>query len=162
MIEWQVPEPEVPDWQARRVAAIRRDEYSPFEDQKHLFLVGDLRRPNPHPFVRDSRIEWILCFYQPGDDGIPHWHTEVTEYETVLEGQIGYFEAATGETNWFQRGDFSIIPAGVCVKRIVPEHARTVAVKVPSSDERVVCSGCPRECRFRIHPYIGDCETKCE
>ncbi len=143
----------------RQIGIIRREEYSPFEDQKHLFLVGDLQRPNPHPFIRDTRMEWILCFYEPGDNGIPHWHRDITEYETVIEGQIGYFEAATGETNWLQAGDFTVVPAGVCVTRIVRERTRTIAVKVPSSAERVVCSGCPRECQWRISPYLGDREN---
>jgi len=143
----------------RHVEIIRREEYSPFEDRKHLFLVGDLQLPNPHRFIRDERLEWIFCVYEPGDDGIPHWHANVTEYETVLEGEIGYFEAATGETNWFRAGDFSAIPAGVCVKRIVRERARTVAVKIPSDNRRVVCSCCPRKCAWRISPYLGDCEN---
>ncbi len=143
----------------RNVEIIRREEYSASEDRKHLFLVGDLKLPNPHPFVRDPRLEWILCVYEPGDDGIPHWHRQVTEYEIVTEGEIGYFEAATGETNWFRAGDFSVIPAGVCVRRIVRQRARTVAVKVPSNPERVVCSGCPRECAFRLSPYLGDREN---
>ena len=143
----------------KRVAIIRRDEYSPFENQKHLFLTGDLQLPNPHAFIRDARLEWILCFYEAGDNGVPHWHPEVTEYETVLEGEIGYFEAATGETNWFRSGDFSAIPAGVCVTRIVRERSRTVAVKVPSNGERVVCTGCPRECAWRISPYLGKAQN---
>lgn len=141
---------------ADRIKVIRRDDYSPFTDQKHLFLTGDLQRPNPHSFIRDPRLEWIFCFYEAGDDGVPHWHKDVTEYETVLEGEIGYFEAATGETNWFRTGDFSAIPAGVCVTRIVRERSRTIAVKVPSSGERVVCTGCTRECAFRISPYVGE------
>ena len=139
-----------------RVAIIRREEYLPFTGQKHLFLTGDLQRPNPNPFFRDARIEWIHCFYEPGDDGIPHWHETVTEYEVVLEGEIGYFEPATGETTWFRAGDFSAIPAGVCVKRIVRERSRTVAVKVPSASERVVCSCCPRACTRRLSPYLSD------
>lgn len=142
----------------QRVASIRREEYAPFEDQKHLFLTGDLQRPNAHAFFRDARLEWILCFYQPGDDGVPHWHQEVTEYETVLEGEIGYFEIATGETNWFREGDFIVVPTGVCVKRIVRAHARTAAIKVPSSGEKTICSGCKRECIWRVSPYQGDSE----
>ena len=142
-----------------RVAVIRREEYLPFTGQKHLFLAGDLRQPNPHPFIRDTRLEWILCFYEPGDDGIPHWHTGITEYETVIDGEIGYFEAATGDTTWFRAGDFSAIPAGVCVKRIVRAPSRTIAVKVPSGAERVVCSGCPRECPWRLNPYLGNPEN---
>jgi hypothetical protein len=136
-----------------RIGVIRRDEYLPFAGQKHVFLVGDLKRPNPNPFIRETRLEWIFCFYDAGDDGVPHWHREVTEYETVLEGEIGYFEAATGETTWLRMGDFTTVPAGVCVKRIVKERARTVATKVPSLSERVVCADCPRDCSARIAPY---------
>ncbi len=143
----------------RQIAAIRREEYAASTGEKHLFLAGDLQRPNSHPFFRDSRLEWIQCFYEPGDDGIPHWHRDVTEYEMVLEGEIGYFDAGTGQTSWFRPGDFSLIPAGVCVKRIVRQRSRTIAVKVPSRGERVVCSGCPRECPWRVNPYLGDCEN---
>ena len=138
-----------------RLAVIRRDEYAPFAGEKHLFLAGNLKRPNPHPFLRDARLEWIMCFYEQGDHGIPHWHAEVTEYEVILEGEIGYFEVATGETQWLRTGDFSAVPAGVCVRRMVRERARTVAVKVPSNAERVVCAECPRQCASRLTPYLG-------
>lgn len=141
------------------IGVIRREEYEPFENQKHLFLAGDLHRPNPHSFFRDERIESIFCFYEPGDDGLPHWHRDVTEYETVLEGQIGYFEIASGQTIWFRPGDFIHIPAGACVQRIVRERARTMTVKVPSKDERVTCPACPRECKWRLSPYLGDREN---
>ena len=142
-----------------RVAIIRREEYLPFTDQEHLFLTGDLQQPNAHPFFRDTRLEWILCFYEAGDDGVAHWHPDVTEYEMVLEGEVGYFEPATGETNWFRPGDFSAIPAGVCVQRIVRERSRTVAIKVPSNAERVVCSGCTRDCASRVNSYRQESEN---
>jgi mannose-6-phosphate isomerase-like protein (cupin superfamily) len=148
--------------QQERMGVIRREEYVPFAGQKHVFLTGDLKRPNPNPFIREPRLEWVFCFYEAGDDGVPHWHRQVTEYETVLEGEIGYLEAASGETTWLQPGDFTTVPAGVCVKRIVRTRSRTIATKVPSLDERVVCSECARECRARIAPYIGHPEGRCD
>jgi uncharacterized cupin superfamily protein len=135
------------------IARIAREEYEPFADLRHLFLVGDLKQPNPHPFVRDSRLELILAYYQPGDDGLPHWHREVTEYEVVLEGEVGYFEAETGETHWFGPGDVRIAPPGVCLQRLIRTAARTVAFKVPSSAEKVHCAECPRECASRREAY---------
>ncbi len=137
----------------RRITAIRRGEYADFAPLKHLFVVGDLRRPNPHPFVRDDRLELILCFYDRGDDGIPHWHPHITEYELVLDGEVEYVEAESGAKICFTAGDLSVIPPGTCVARTVPQGARTVAVKVPSGDDKVVCERCPRECGGRIRPY---------
>lgn len=125
---------------------ISREQYSPhLSALQHLFLVGDLRKPTPHPFVRDDRLELILCEYGAGDDGLFHLHEAVTEYEYVLEGRIGYTDAATGRTEWFDTGDFSIITAGTCVKRLVPVPARTLAVKVPSvPGDKIHCAECNR------------------
>ena len=138
------------------IRRIGREEYEPFADLRHLFVVGDLKRPNPHPFVRDPRLELILCFYQPGDDGLPHWHREVTEYEVVIEGEVGHLDTATGETHWFGPGDVRVLPPGVCVQRLVRKRTRTVAIKVPSSAEKVHCAQCPRECARRVEPYLEE------
>ena len=134
------------------VGRIGRDEYEPFAGLRHLFLVGDLQQPNPHPFVRDKRLELIVCYYQPGDDGLRHWHEQVTEYEIVVEGEIGHFEIATGETHWFGPGDVRVLSPGVCVERRVRTAARTVAIKVPSNAEKIHCAQCQRECAFRLAP----------
>jgi hypothetical protein len=123
---------------------------------RHLFLVGDLQRPTPHPFVRDPRLDFILCTYAAGDDGELHWHRDVTEYELVTAGRVGHLHVATGETHWYGAGDFSIVPPGACVRRLVPEPSQTVAVKVPSRpDDKVGCARCPRLCRWRVTAFEG-------
>ena len=139
---------------ADRVLAIRRDEYAgAWKAQRHAFLVGDLRRDPPHPFVRDGRLEIILTSYAPGDDGEFHWHPEVTEYEYVLEGEIGAFEVGTGATHWNTVGDMLVVPPGVCVRRLVREPVRTLAVKVPSDARKITCSECSRPCTWRTAPF---------
>ena len=136
-----------------RVVRIGAEEYLPFHGQQHLHLVGDLKMPTLHPFFRDARLEIILCFYAAGDDGLFHWHRDVTEYEILLEGAVGYVEASTGVTHWLGPGDCSVVPAGVCVKRLVQGSTRTVAVKVPSAAEKVHCSACASECVSRQEPF---------
>jgi len=137
-----------------RVTRIAAGEYEgAAEDQQHVFLVGNLEKPTTHPFVRDPRLEIIVCRYGPGDDGRYHWHPEVTEYELVTQGEVGYVEVSSGETRWFEAGDLSIIPPGVCTRRIARTGATTMAVKVPSSAEKIHCSACPRECGHRLEPY---------
>jgi 8-oxo-dGTP diphosphatase len=141
---------------ADRVLAIRREEYAgAWTDLKHVFLAGDLRRDPPHPFVRDGRLEIILTSYASGDDGEFHWHPEATEYEYVLEGEIGAFEVSTGTMHWNTVGDMLVVPPGVCVRRLVREPARTLALKVPSDARKIHCGECPRPCQWRIDPFGG-------
>jgi mannose-6-phosphate isomerase-like protein (cupin superfamily) len=133
------------------VVAIGSEEYEPaFDQMQHVFLAGDLKKPCPNPFFRDARLEVIACKYKAGDDGRFHWHSAITEYEYVLEGSVTYVEAATGEARRFHAGDFATVPAGVCVRRLIDEACRTLAVKVPSGDEKVHCRECDRECERRV------------
>ena len=138
------------------VTRIAHAEYADaLPELKHVFLVGDLHRPTPHPFIRDGRVELILVAYQPGDDGRFHWHPAATEYEIVVEGEIGYLEVATGVTHWFVAGDLVAIAAGACVRRLVRRPARGVTLKVPSSAEKVHCRSCARECACRTERFAG-------
>ena len=135
---------------------IGREEYEAFAALKHLFLVGNLQQETPHPFVRDERLEVIVCIYKPDDFGLPHWHREVTEYEIVMEGEVGHLDVATGETTWFRAGDLRVLPPGVCTRRIIRVPTRTFAIKVPSSAEKVCCTACSRDCDMRLAPCLED------
>jgi hypothetical protein len=139
-----------------RVARIDHAEYvDALPALKHIFLVGNLLRPTPHPFIRDERVEVIVVGYEAGDDGVHHWHPDATEYEIVIDGEIGYFEVATGATHWFSAGDMVAIPAGACVKRLVRRPARAVTLKVPSGSRKIGCSACVRECAWRVDAFAG-------
>lgn len=144
----------LPQALAQSLAKIAAPEYvSSFESLEHVFLVGNLQRPCPHPFFRDQRLEVILCRYQAGARGQFHWHPDVTEFEYVLEGAVTYREAATGNTTVFHAGDLATVPAGVCVERTVEQLCRTLAIKVPSNDVKVHCRDCDRECAQRVEPF---------
>jgi hypothetical protein len=139
------------------VNVISSGEYTQhFASAKHLFLAGDLGLPNPHPFFRDARLEIIACKYEPGDDGLFHWHASVTEYEFVLEGSISYVEADTGILHSLEAGDLTLIPPGVCVRRQVDQSSRLLAIKVPSSAGKIHCPQCKRTCASRQQPFEGN------
>ena len=134
-----------------KLRIIRKEDYEPFATAlKHVYLTGDLQRPPPNPFARDGRVEMVLCFYEEGDDAPFHWHSEVTEYDLVIEGELAFVNAADGETLSYGPGDLCVIPAGTCINRLVRRPARTVTMKVPSlSHDKVECPDCERDCAFR-------------
>ena len=145
------------DTQSRPAAAIqiiRKSEWEPHAAAlKHVFLAGNLQRPVPHPFLRRTDAEIIWCDYQAGDNGRPHWHAEVDEIEIVLRGRIGCRDIATGEVIWFEAGDLLSVSRGVCVERIIAEPTQTLAVKLPSRQDKVHCRDCDRTCAQRREEF---------
>lgn len=138
------------------IGTIRKSDWQPHAAAlKHLFLAGDLQRPVPHPFFRRTDVELVWCEYQPGDDGVPHWHEHVDEIEIVLAGRVGYRDIATNELMWFEEGDVLNVPRGLCVERVVRAASRTLAVKLPSRAEKVECRACARECAQRRELFQG-------
>ena len=121
-----------------------------FAKMQHVFLVGNLQQPCPHPFFRDARLEVIACEYEAGDHGLFHWHSVVTEYEYVIDGTVTYVEALSGIPRHFHRGDLATVPAGTCVRRMIDGSCHTLAVKVPSNDEKIHCRACDRICPSRV------------
>jgi len=135
----------------RKSKDIQLSDYKPhIEALKHIFLVGNLPRRPSYPFVNDPRLEIILCHYQAGDDGEYHWHRDITEYDLIIEGKIGYKNMEDGKTKWYEPGDLCVIEPGICVKRLVEKPSRSVTVKVPSlADDKIICDTCQRSCRFK-------------
>ena len=122
---------------------------------RHVFLVGNLQQPTTYPFIRDERVEVVLVSYRAGDDGRYHWHPDVTEYELVVEGEIGYFEVASGVTHWFGAGDFVAIPAGACVKRMVrapARYRRSHDAPTPAGASHPCDVPCPPDARLLKNP----------
>jgi hypothetical protein len=78
------------------VKKINLSEYRKYVPElKHVYLTGDLKQPVLHPSIRDLRVEFILTSYVSRDHGLIHWHSEVTEYEVMIEGKMAYFDVAT-------------------------------------------------------------------
>jgi hypothetical protein len=134
-----------------RIAAEEYQEH--FGSLQHIFLAGNLKLPCSHPFFREERVEVILCKYTAGQDGRFHWHPAATEYEVVLEGTLDYLEAATGKLWQFKAADLVRVPVNTCVKRVVTQPCRTLAIKVPSDDGKVHCPECRRECAARVEAF---------
>jgi len=136
------------------INSIRAEEYVPCAGQlQHVFLTGNLSRPCPHPFFRDPRLEILVREYNMGDHGYFHWHAGIMEYDFVLDGSIRYHEAATSVRHTFRAGDLLTVPPETCVRRLVEEPCRTLAIKLPSSEGRVQCHQCCRECRHRVREF---------
>ena len=138
-----------------KINQILRSEYADHaKELDHIFLTGNLQRTPPHPYFHDPRVEVIYCNYEAGDKkGEFHWHSEITEFEFVIRGKIGYREAESKETKWFGPGDFLTVPKHTCIQRIVVEKSETLTVKVASKNYKIRCDHCDRKCTDRLKAY---------
>jgi mannose-6-phosphate isomerase-like protein (cupin superfamily) len=133
------------------VVRIGREEYQDsLAGMRHLFLVGDLKRPTPAPFIRDQHLEMVYCEYQAGDVEAFHWHSVVTEYEFVIEGKLSIIEVDSSQEHILSTGDMFAIPPNACVCRAFLQPTRTMTIKVPSCSDKINCPLCERDCSFRM------------
>lgn len=117
---------------------------------KHLYLVGNLQKPVPHPYVVDQRLEFVLCNYESGDQGIRHWHRELTEYTFVIQGRLSYMDIVSEQVYDLESGDFFVIPAGQCMSLTIDRPTTALTIKVPSILDKVYCTQCSRVCKARL------------
>jgi hypothetical protein len=138
------------------IGVIRAKQWRPYAKEfAHVFLAGNLQRPVPHPYFQRDDVEIICCDYAPGAHGLPHWHAQVDEFELVISGRVGYVETTTAALHWFDAGDLINIEHGICVTRVVEIPTQTIAIKLPSSSEKVHCAQCDRSCRQRRTPFVA-------
>ena len=130
---------------------IQASDYLPFLDAlKHVYVVGDLQQPVPHPFIRDDRLELVIVAYPAGTVHQRHWHAELTEYMVVIAGELRAVMIPSGEELIIQAGDMLHVPPETCLQLTTIDDANLMVVKVPSVNDKITCNRCQRDCEWRL------------
>jgi len=113
-----------------------------FQKVSRQYFAGDLKQEQLLPFFRDDRLEIGITEYREFTQEEPHWHTEQTEYHLLLDGETTYIEIANGKHHVFNKGDFYVISPGTCFRQESSPGTSIFFIKVPSVNDKVVCSKC--------------------
>lgn len=105
------------------------------------YLVGDLKRPQKLPHIKNKNLEVGITRYNEGGKEEPHYHSTATEYQYVISGSTTYFDLGSSEEHKFFQGDFYVIqPNTIYAQKSLP-GTTILFIKVPSiNDKHVVRS----------------------
>lgn len=100
------------------------------------YLVGDLKRPQKLPHIKDENLEMGITSYSEGGIEGPHYHSTATEYQYVLSGSTTYFDLGSNKEHKFSQGDFYVIhPNTTYAQKSLPGTA-ILFIKVPSINDK--------------------------
>ncbi len=118
------------------------------------YLVGNLKRPQQLPFVRDDAVEIGITYYDKNTEEPAHWHPFQREYQYVLMGSTVYRDSITGHEYRYQAGDFYAILPEICYSQESTAETTILFIKHPAVDDKMVCRNCLREnCPSRLEAF---------
>ncbi|MBT2740805.1 cupin domain-containing protein [Bacillus sp. ISL-77] len=88
------------------------------ESSMRQYLVGKLSRPQELEYIEDDKLEIGITSYDEFTTELPHYHTQVYEYQYILSGSTEYMDVETGKLYTFEKGDFYVTPprSNLCSK----------------------------------------------
>ncbi|QTC40423.1 cupin domain-containing protein [Bacillus sp. V3] len=103
------------------------------------YLVGDLKQPQELGHIYDEDIEVGISFYKEFTADKPHFHTDVTEYQYMIQGSTRVKNLETDEVIKLEEGDFYVIKAGTPYAQKSMPNTKILFFKYPGmNDKRLV------------------------
>ncbi len=101
------------------------------------YLCGDLKLPQELAHLHDENVEIGLCYYKDFSAKKAHYHTEVTEYQYVLCGEVKYLDIANNTEHTYRKGDFYIIrPNTHYIEKVSPD-SKVFFIKSPGKNDKI-------------------------
>lgn len=103
------------------------------------YITGKLSLPQVLNYIEDENVEIGISRYKEYKIEKPHYHTEVSEYHIILEGETKYVNITENEEYIFEKGDFYIIrPNTVYIQKSIP-GTQIMFIKVPGKNDKISC-----------------------
>lgn len=110
-----------------------------FVDEQRQYLVGNLKLPQILSYISDDNVEIGISRYKKYNIEKPHYHTSVSEYHIILNGETKYVNITENKEYTFKKGDFYIIrPNTIYIQKSL-EQTELMFIKVPGINDKVKC-----------------------
>lgn len=110
-----------------------------FESETRQYITGKLSLPQVLSYIEDENVEIGISRYKEYQVEKPHYHTEVSEYHIILEGETKYVNVTENEEYIFKKGDFYIIrPNTIYIQKSLA-GTQLMFIKVPGKNDKVSC-----------------------
>lgn len=101
------------------------------------YLSGQLKLPQIVKEVVDENIEVGISSYKKATYELPHYHTEVSEYQYMLKGMTEYLDTETQEVHRFVQGDFYVIRPHTKYAQRIKQNTDILFFKYPGKNDKV-------------------------
>lgn len=110
-----------------------------FESETRQYITGKLSLPQALNYLEDENVEIGISRYKEYKIEKPHYHTEVSEYHIILEGETKYVNVTENEEYIFKKGDFYIIrPNTIYIQKSIA-GTELMFIKVPGKNDKINC-----------------------
>ena len=107
------------------------------EQTHRQYLSGKLKLPQIIKEIVDENIEVGISSYKKSSTELPHYHTEVSEYQYMLRGMTEYMDTETGEVHRYVQGDFYVIRPGTKYAQRIKQNTDILFFKYPGKNDKV-------------------------
>lgn len=110
-----------------------------FESETRQYITGKLSLPQALNYLEDENVEIGISRYKEYKIEKPHYHTEVSEYHIILEGETKYVNVTENEEYIFKKGDFYIIRPNTIYIQKSTAGTELMFIKVPGKNDKINC-----------------------
>ncbi len=122
-----------------KIITIKNNEISEvLRDFSRQYLVGDLKRPQPLKYYKNSYLEIGITEYKEYSIEKTHKHTNAIEFQYVLNGYTEYIDNDTAEIYSFKKGDFYIIEKETSYAQRSKKGTSILFIKIPSINDKTM------------------------
>lgn len=110
---------------------------SSLQNNHRQYLVGNLQLPQELTNIHDDNVELGITKYSNFKFEVPHFHTEVTEYQMILDGAAKYVDLSQNQEYLLEKGDVFVIRPNTTYIQKSPKGTVILFFKYPGKNDKV-------------------------
>ena len=113
------------------------------ENQKRVYLVGDIKMPNGLKAVKTDGYEIGISYYKEDTFDAPHVHLSNDEYNYIIEGSVKIYLFKEDKEYTFSKGDMFIILKDEAYATKAQKGTKVIFSKYPGGNDKKLIEDIP-------------------
>lgn len=113
------------------------------ENQKRVYLVGDIKMPNGLEAVKTDGYEIGISSYKEDTFDAPHVHLVNDEYNYIIEGSVKIYLFKEDKEYTFNKGDMFIILKDEAYAAKAKKGTKVIFSKFPGGNDKKLIEDIP-------------------
>lgn len=120
----------------QKISKEKIDEALKLSDRQ--YLIGNLKVPQILEHIYDNEVEVGISHYKEFTSDKPHKHSDVTEYQMILQGKSYIKNLFTNEIIQLNEGDFYIVHKNTPYAQKSTDNTKILFFKHPGMNDKIL------------------------